>query len=96
MKVIGILEKGQVINHIVTLYRYNVVTVLEVVLKWMFLILQSATKDRESRLCAMNKVRGCVTACCVSLSSFAVHTQFCVPVLVLVLYVTSSSIFKLS
>ena len=29
----------------------------------MFLILQSATKDRESRLCAMSKVRGCVTAC---------------------------------
>jgi len=76
-----ILEKGQVINHIVTLYRCNVVTVLEVVLKWMFLILQSATKDRESRLCAMNKVRGCVTDCmllvswCVSLSSFAICTN---------------------
>jgi len=86
---------GQVINHIVTLCSYNVVVVLEVVvLKWMFLILQSATKDRESRLCAMNKVRGCVTDCmllvswCVSLSSFAIHTKFCVSVLMLVLYVT--------
>jgi hypothetical protein len=59
-----ILEKGQVLNDILTLCRCNVVTVLEVVLKWMFLILQSATKDRESRLCAMNKVRGYVTACC--------------------------------
>jgi hypothetical protein len=32
----------------------------------MFLILQSATKDRENRLCAMNKVRivvGGLTAC---------------------------------
>ena len=72
-----ILEKGQVINHIVTLYRYNVVTVLEVVvLKWMFLILQSATKDRESRLCAMNKVRGCVTACCLYHGVFQCHMPY--------------------
>ena len=98
-----ILEKGQVINHIVTLYRYNnVVTVLEVVvLKWMFLILQSATKDRESRLCAMNKVRGCVTACCLYRGGVfhcchLPYTQFCVPVLVLVLNVTWSEIFKFS
>jgi len=70
------LEKGQVINHIVTLYRYNVVTVLEVVLKWMFLILQSATKDRESRLCAMNKVRGCVTACCLYCGVFHCHLPY--------------------